>query len=383
MTPCSVREYMAALAPRYRVAARGEKGRLLDEAEQLTGYHRKALVRLVRRPVERAARQRGRPRQYGPAVRDALARVWEASDRLCTKRLVPFLPELITALERHGELTLRPPIRTQLLELSPATADRLLKDYRTGRRRRPFAQRQALTSLQARVPIRTFGEWSGVTAGAVQADLVAHCGETTAGFYLSSLVMVDVATAWTECRASWGQGKRYVAGAVGHLQNRLPFPLRELHVDNGGEFLNHVLYPYCQQTGIRFTRGRPYHKNDQAWAEQKNGLVVRRLVGYDRYSSKAAHQLLNQIYDQLHLYLNFFQPMRKLLAKRRHGARVTKSYDQAQTPFQRVLAAGVLDPVTRERLEAQFLALNPVALRTEIYRLLALLWKLADGTKLQ
>ena len=383
MTPRSVREYMAALGPSYRQASRQQKGRLMGEAQRLTGYHRKSLLRLLRRPVEGASRRRGRPRHYGPAVAPALHRLWEASDRLCSKRLVPFLPTLIAALERHDALRLSAPVRVQLLTMSPATADRLLAPYRAGLKRRPYTQRSALSSLQAQIPVRTFGEWQDAAPGAVQADLVAHCGPTTAGFYLSSLLMVDVVTSWTECRAVWGQGKRYVAGAVGHLQKRLPLPLRELHVDNGGEFLNHVLYPYCQEEGIHFTRGRPYHKNDQAWAEQKNGLVVRRLVGYDRYNSKAAHQLLNQIYDQLHFYLNFFQPMRKLLAKQRHGARVTKTYDQAQTPYQRVLAAGVLDPTACERLEDQFLNLNPVALRTEIYRLLGQLWKLADGPRLQ
>lgn len=189
------------------------------------------------------------------------------------------------------------------------------------------------------MPVRTFGEWADVTPGALQADLVFHCGQELAGQHLTTLLAIDVATGWTECQAVWGKGQQRVGSAVHHVRTRLPFPLRELHTDNGGEFLNHVLYPWCQQEGIRFTRGRPYKKNDQAYVEQRNWLVVRRLVGYDRYSSQAAYRQLTQLYGLVRLYLNFFQPLRKLLAKERVDGRVQKVYNRAQTPYQRVVAS--------------------------------------------
>lgn len=195
---------------------------------------------------------------------------------------------------------------------------------------------------------RAFGEWQDVRPGSLQADLVAHCGESTEGFYLASLVAVDVATGWTDCQAVWGKGHHRVSAGVYEIRRRLPMPLRELHTDNGGEFLNHLLVPYCRQDRIHVTRGRPWRKNDQAYAEQKNWAIVRRLIGYDRYTSPAALAQLNAVYSVLRLYWNFFQPLRKLTAKVRHGAQVTKRYDRAQTPYQRLLASGILSEAQRQ-----------------------------------
>jgi transposase InsO family protein len=226
--------------------------------------------------------------------------------------------------------------------------------------------------------VRTFGEWAEVAAGSLQADLVAHCGESTLGFYLNTLVAVDVATSWTECRAVWGKGQERVGTAVHHVRQALPFPLRELHTDNGSEFLNEVLYPWCRREGIRFTRGRPYKKNDQAYVEQKNWSVPRRLIGYDRYSSKAALQALEELYRPLCEYVNFFQPVRKLVAKERDGAKVRKRFDRAQTPYQRLLAAGVLGGEERQKLERLYGRLNPVRLQREIAERLEALWNQAE-----
>jgi hypothetical protein len=212
----------------------------------------------------------------------------------------------------------------------------------------------------------------------MQADLVAHCGESTAGFYLTTLTLVDVATGWTEVEAIWGKGQERVAGGVRRIRERLPFALRELHTDNGGEFVNHLLYPWCQREGIRLTRGRPYRKNDQAWVEQRNWQVVRRLVGYDRYATRAAHAQLGRLYETVPAYLNFLQPIRKLTGKARDGAKVIKRYDPARTPYRRLLLADILTPTQRERLERFHQRLDPTAVRARIDADLAALWQLAE-----
>lgn len=379
MTRQSILEYATALRPRYLRAGRSEKSAILNEFCQLTGYHRKAAVRLLRRSATPGdTSHRGRPRQYDPELVPLLVRVWEASDRLCSKRLAPFLPELLAALERHGELMLTDDARRQLLHLSPATIDRMLAPVRAARQRLPVTQSHASAALKALVPIRTFGEWRDVQPGSLQADLVFHCGEQVAGFHLTTLVTIDVATGWTECQAVWGKGQQRVGSAVHQVRVNLPMPLRELHTDNGGEFLNGVLYPWCQREGIALTRGRPYKKNDQAYVEQRNWLIVRRLIGYDRYSTKVAYAHLRRLYSLLRLYLNFFQPLRKVIATERAGSRVRKRYDRAQTPYQRLVASGVLSEEGQRLLDQVYYQLNPVALKAEIDTRLDALWKLAD-----
>ena len=351
MTEEGVREYVEAMQERYQKAGRVEKSRLLDEVCAVTGHHRKAAIRaLNRKPGTPGQRRRGRPRTYDVALAPYLVQLWDASGGLCSKRLAPFLPELIAQLRRHGEVTIPDPIAAQLLQLSPASIDRLLAPERRRRPRPPVRQAPAQRSIQRLVPIRTFGEWDGVEPGSMQADLVFHSGEQSSGFHLTSLVAVDVATGWIECQPVWGMGKNRVGSAVHHVRQRLPMPLTELHTDNGGEFLNQLLYPWCQREGIALTRGRPYKKNDQAYVEHRNWLAVRRFVGYDRYRSKAAFEQLGTLYTDMRLYLNFFQPMRKLIAKERHGARVTKRYDTAQTPYQRLQRSGVLDAAALHRL---------------------------------
>lgn len=383
MSPRSVREYVAALRSRYRAAGRPTKSRLLDEAERITGYHRKTLIRLLGPPREPRRGPRGRPRRYGPELRGPLQTLWEASDRACGKRLVPFMPTLLEALERHGEISVSPAIHSALLALSPATADRLLQPHRRATPRHPYTRRRPPSALQTLVPVRTFGEWDHLQPGDIQADLVAHCGESSHGFFLTTLVAVDVSSSWTELEAVWGLSHRRVKTAIHRIRARLPFPLHAFHADNGGEFLNHPLYDYCRQEGIRFTRGRPYKKNDQAWVEQRNWTAVRRLVGYDRFATQAAHRALGQLYPQLARYLNFFHPVRKLVAKTRRGPRVSKRYDQPQTPFQRLVAAEVLQPNTRERLLQHYRDLNPIALKRDIDRGLDTLWKLAQKSGLR
>lgn len=378
MTRVTVHEYAAALAPRYRAARRGEKGRILDEFCRTTGMHRKAAIRLLGcvRPVK--GRRKGRKRKYGPEVVELLREVWEVGDRMCGKLLVGAMPSLLEALERHGELRLRPAEKEALLSMSAATIDRLLRRARWAIGRQPRRRSPATTGLKAAVPIRTWGEWRDVAPGSLQADLVLHCGESTEGFYLTTLTAVDVATGWTEVQAVWGMGKQRVGGALHRVRQKLPFPMKELHNDNGSEFLNHTLYNWCRKEKIGWSRGRGYQKNDQAYVEQKNWLVVRRHVGYGRYSSREAYQVMQQLHSLLSLYTNFFRPVRKVVAKQRRGSRVVKRYDEPRTPYQRVLAAGCLSNDDREELISQFLSLNPASLKRRIEMVLRRLWPLAS-----
>jgi len=379
MGPHSVYEYAASLRPRYRLASRRDKSRLLDEFCRITTRHRKVAIALLRHRPKRARRRAGRPSRYPRTLRPTLEQVWELRDHLCSKRLAPFLPALLGALERHDEVQLSPAQRTALLQISPATIDRLLRPVRRLHRRHGLATTSSsLAALRTQVPLRTFTEWVNVPPGHLQADLLAHCGETTHGFYLTSLLAVDVATGWTELEAVWGKGHSRVGVAVRAVRRALPVPLLSLHTDNGGEFLNHVLVPWCREQGITITRGRPHRKNDQAYVEQKNGAVLRRFIGYHRYSSRAALEALTAVHARLRPYVNFFHPVRKLLSKARHGARVLKRYDRAQTPYQRLLASGVLTPEHSAALTAEYQRLNPVQLRTELQTRLDALWILAD-----
>lgn len=298
---------------------------------------------------------------------------------LCSKRLAPFLEELVEALERHGELRISAEQRPVLVHISPATIDRLLRPVRRLHRHHGVTTTSpSIAALRAQVPVRTFGEWADVKPGNVQADLLAHCGNSTDGFFLTSLLAVDVATGWTELQAVWGKGQQRVGSAVHRIRETLPMPLRSLHTDNGGEFLNHILIPWCREEHITFTRGRPYRKNDQAYAEQKNWSVLRRVIGYDRFCSREAFLALQTVHQLLRPYVNFFQPLCKLVSKERHGARVVKRYDRAQTPYRRLLASGTLAPDRRDALAAEYQALNPRQLRADLEARLDTLWKLAD-----
>jgi transposase InsO family protein len=381
MTRGSVREYAAAMRGRYRKAGKKQKGVLLAEFCAVSGYHRKAAIRLLNQRDGGRARggRTGRPKVYGAAVTEALARLWEAAGGLSGKLLVPFLAELVEQLERHGELRLAPKVRAQVLTVSPATADRLLAPSRASRPpRQPWTHRAAASGLRAHIPLRTFGEWVEAVPGELQADLVSHCGSSTEGFYLTTLVTVDVAVGWTELEAVWGKGEERVGAALARIDRRLPVPTLSLHTDNGGEFLSRPLWRWTQQRGIARSRGRPYRKNDQAWAEQRNWTAVRRTVVYDRYSSKQALATLERLYRLLNDYLNFFQPMRKVIAKERHGARVHRRFDDARTPYRRVLETGALSPAAAARLADRYDALNPIELRRQIDDTLAHLSRLAD-----
>lgn len=361
----SKHEVVTALRERYWAASRRERSGVLDTVVETTGYHRKYALTLLRHGVPRprpTLRRRGRPSIYGTDVIGALQVAAETTGWICGKRLAPFLPELVPALEREGALHLTTEVRTALLGLSAATIDRRLARAR-------------------QIPIKTYTPWDEQEPGFCEIDLVAHCGSSSAGRYVHTLDVTDVATGWTELVAVVNRDQERVRGALEEARTRLLFPLQGIDSDNGSEFLNDHLLRYCRRERLTFTRCRPYHKDDQAHVEQKNWNVVRQLIGYDRYEGEPACAQLNRIYALLHVYVNGYLPVMKLIGKEREGARVHKHYDQAKTPYRRALEAGVVSAEQQEAFEVALEARGPLALRRQIEREVDQLWDLAVSGK--
>lgn len=381
MTRGSILEYIIAVKGRYLKATKSGKSDILDEFIRVTGYHRKSSIRLLSGKDQTVkSKKRGRPKKYNSTVMHELKHMWEITDHLCSKRLHPFLPELMDVMKRSGGRVLSKEVESRLREISPSTIDRLLCSYRQKPGVRRFNTTRPGTLLKSSIPIRTFADWQENSPGFFEVDLVAHCGESVEGFYLNTLSAVDVDTGWIECMGVWGKGQSRVGAAIHYVRQRLPFPMLGLDSDNGGEFINQNLYDYCHKEMITFTRSRSYKKNDSCHVEQKNWNVVRRIIGYGRYSSHAALEVLNNIYRLLRLYMNFFQPVMKIVSKTRHGAKVHKLYDVAQTPYQRLLNSGVLADEKCRALTAIYQSLNPELLLKEINCSLEKLWMLEENT---
>jgi hypothetical protein len=359
-------ELLEVVRERYGSARPAERRRILDECVAVSGYHRKHAIRLLRQPEgSPALDRRGRSPVYDAAVQAVLVVVWEASDRICGKRLKALLPVLVPAMERHGHLALDAVVRSRLLAMSASTIDRLLRRVRAqsgaGRRRSGVTN-----AIRRSVRVRTFSDWGEPPPGFMEMDLVAHSGPSLAGTFAWTLVLTDVATGWTECVPLPCRDGALVIEALTRLRGVLPFPLLGIDVDNDSVFMNEPAVGWCRANGIEITRARAYRKNDQAWVEPKNGAVVRRLVGYDRLEGIGAVGELGRLYASARLFVNFFQPSFKLAGKRREGAKVSRQYHAPATPYARLLAAGKLAPEVEERLEAEFVALDPIGLLAAI-----------------
>jgi hypothetical protein len=370
------------------------KKALVDELVAITGYHRKSVLRaLNRRPAGDGARAGDGPPErhhrcvYGPEVVEALVPLWEASDRLCGKRLTALLPLLVESLERHGHLALEPGVRQKLLTISSATIDRLLAPVRksspaNGWRRPPRAR----SAVARRTPVRTFNGWGKVSqAGWLEIDLVAHCGKWMEGRFLWTLVATDIATGWSECLPLLSRDGASVMAALRLLEDLLPFPLRGIDVDNDGAFMNAQLEAWCEKhrPRIELTRSRAYQSNDQAWVEQKNGMLIRRVIGYQRLGGLVAAELLGELYGALRLFTNLFQPSFKLKETLREGARLRRRHHPPRTPQQRLLALGQLSSRQKQALEEVQHTSYPVALLETIRRCQASLASLAAGVQSQ
>lgn len=368
------RELAFATSARYRKASKSDKGRILDEFINSTGYNRKYAIGVLERADIRPAPPSGnrrRGRTYGPDVEYALASLWRLSGGLCAKRLVPFVPELIDALERFDEIILLPNVRAKLLAMSISTAHRLLRRVKR-QQERGISTTLPGTLLRQQIPIRTYEDWSENRPGFEEIDLVAHCGGTATGEYCYTLTVTDICTGWTECDPIPNRSKIAVRDALERIRKRLPFALLGIDSDNGSEFINHLLKDWCDENQITFTRCRPYKKNDQCHVEQKNGAVVRPLVGYARYEGAGACAHLTKLYLVHRLLVNFFEPSMKLIGKTRNGSKVKKIYDTALTPWQRfksVLEAQEQTSPQAATIQRFYLTLNPAALRRKLHEL--------------
>jgi hypothetical protein len=355
-----------AVRARYRISTRAEKRLILKEFSAITGYHRKSAIRVLNQVdgADAAVCRTARPRVYDEAFRRTLVVLWEASDRVCGKRLRAILPTLVPALEHHGHMAVDAGTRAKLMAISAASIDRLLQEARGLSDRR--SPRRMPTALRRSVPIRTYADWNAPPPGFMEIDLVAHCGEVLKGAFVHTLTLTDIASGWTECVPLVVRDSALVIEAIDHLQPALPFAVRGLDIDNGGEFLNEALVAYCKDRAIELTRSRPYRKNDQAWVEQKNGSVVRRLVGYRRLEGSAAAAILARLYAASRLFVNFFQPSFKLKEKLRVGGRTIKRYDPPQTPCARLLAQPGTPTPVRTMLEEALRTLDPLRLLEEV-----------------
>jgi hypothetical protein len=373
----SKRELLLQIAPRYKEASPSLKIVILDEFVAATGYARKYAIRLLNQPAAPKLKiERPRAPHYGPEVQQALHLAWTAANHICAKRLMPFLPTLVESLERHDHLHLTEEYRMQLLTMSAATADRILQPYRK-QERHGISTTRSGTLLKKQIPIRTFQDWNEAKPGFMEADLVAHCGTHADGSYLYTLTLTDIATGWTECLPLLNRGQDAVIAALKQARQLLPFPLLGIDTDNGGEFINVELAAYCEQEQITFTRGRPRMSNDQCYVEQKNGQIVRQVVGYDRFTGELAYRQLMELYRALRVYVNCFQPSMKLQSKQREGSHVRRTYDQAQTPMQRLITSAILPAKKQQELLQITEALDPLRLLTQLEHLQKALWRYA------
>lgn len=364
------------VAVRYRSASKGSKKVILDELCATTGWHRDHARKALRqalgpRPAGRTRRKPAAPRPvtYGPEVMAALRKVWAVMDAPAGKRLAPFMAEIVGQLRAHGELEISDETAELLCSMSAATIDRRLAPDREKLQIRGRSGTKPGTLLKAQIPIRTWADWDEAAPGFVEIDCVGHEGGDPSGDFCQTLTVTDIHTGWTETAGVPNKAQKWVFAALVELSGRLPFPVKGIDSDNGSEFINNHLFRYCEQEKITFTRSRSGNKNDGAHVEEKNWSVVRKTVGYHRYDTTAELELLGQIYEVLRLQTNFFSPSQKLISKTRHGARVIKRYDTAQTPYQRVLASEKVPKKVKTMLTRQYRTLNPAQLRRDLLAL--------------
>jgi len=361
----TIKELLEAMRRRYRESSKMDKTRILDEFVALTDYHRKHGVRLLNQPcdIEAKAVQDGHVcsrRVYDEAVKEALTVIWEASDRICGKRLKAIMPELLDAMEHHGHLSLDPEVRSRVLRVSAATIDRLLKPIRS--RAQSRRKRCRSKKVSKAVPVRTFADWGQPDPGYLEIDFVVHCGVSMAGSFIHTLVATDVCLGWTEFVPLLAREQSLVVEGLEVLFSQIPFPVLGVDSDNDSAFINDTLLAFCRKHHVEFTRSRAYHKNEQAWVEQKNGAVVRRLVGYERFSGIVAGQALAHLYQSARLYVNCFQPSFKLRGKERQGAKIRRIYERPATTCERLLRHQSIDDEIKAKLRSQRAQLDPVRL---------------------
>ncbi len=368
MSPRSKKEYVETIFPRYKQASREQKILILNEFCATSGYHRKHAIRLLRkykRFQKPKPKKRGRTPVYAkPSILKPLKKIWLSANLPCSKRLKAILPLWLPGYtQSFGNLPLQ--VSQALLNISPATIDRILHPVRIHYKKRGRATTKPGTLLRNQIPIK-LNQWDESHPGFLEADTVAHCGNSLLGMFAYTLDCTDIATGWTEQRATWGKGETGILTQIKDIEKSLPFPLLGFDCDNGGEFLNHHLFRHFSQRKkpIQFTRSRPYHNQDNAHVEQKNWTHVRQWIGYDRLDHPETIPLLNTLYTQeWRLFHNFFCPSTKLLQKERIGSKTLKHYDSPKTPYQRILESPYISAQIKLSLAKQLETLNPFMLR--------------------
>jgi hypothetical protein len=378
----SKREYLAAIRQRYLQASREEKGLILREFCAVCGYHRKHAIRLLNQRKRGPTKRPGRKTLYHSGeLLGALKRIWLATDQMCSKKLVVAIPLWLPFYEGTYE-KLSAKTTDQLLSVSAATIDRLLAKTRAKTRPRGLGGTKPGSLLRNQIPIRTHS-WDISKPGFMEADTVAHCGNSMAGDFIWSLTLTDIHTGWTECRATWNNGATGVIEQIKNIQAGLPFELKGFDCDNGGEFLNHHLLRYFTEhkPRIKFTRSRPYKKNDNAHVEQKNWSFVRQLLGYDRLDNLKLVEPINSLYtSQWSLLQNHFCPTLKLLEKKRINSKYYKKYETPKTPYQRLMESPQISKENKTALRKQHLSLDPFKLKHQIDRQLKDIFRMVTVT---
>lgn len=353
----------------YLAADKAGKTKLLEHVCAVTGMHRKAAIRKFRklqlRSPSSSPPRRGRPCVYGSDVTAALHDVWAAASGICGELLHPAISEYVTILQRDGMWHHGEEATVKLLAMAERTVKRRIAGFADASRVRHGLSATKPSQLKELIPIFT-GPWQDKPLGYGQLDTVVHCGPSLQGDMVYTVNWTDVATLWGGRRAQWNKGQRATQESLSAIRSRLPFAMLGAHPDTGSEFINWHLRDWCEAEGIELTRSRPYHKNDNAYVEQKNGHVVRRFLGYTRYDCKDIVPVMNELYEVLDLYLNHFVPSRKCIEKVRIGSKYKRRYDQAQTPYQRVLTHQATSQTVKDKLKAERERLNPLLLKRRV-----------------
>lgn len=376
------KSYLLAILLRYVNASRSEKIKILDEFCAVCGYNRKYAIRLLKRgPIKPKQKTGPKPIYDDSSLILPLKQIWFTADQPCGKRLKPIISLWLPSYEStYGPLL--PDIKQKLLTISAATIDRLLKPTRAKSKLKGRCTTKPGSLLKSHIQVQ-FSHWDVQCPGFLEADTVAHCGNTTAGEFAWSLTVTDICTGWTENRAMWNKESGPVYERISDVEAALPFNILGFDCDNGGEFINHALHDYFikREKPVIFTRSRPYKKNDNAHVEQKNWTHVRNLFGYDRLDDKRVVSLMNDLYrKEWSLFQNHFMPTMKLQHKERVGAKYKKKYEKPKTPYERALESNYVADTSKEKLKTIHGTLNPFTLKQEIERKLKEIFKLIKVT---
>ena len=355
---------------KYKKAKKKDKSFIIDDVVELTNYKRKYAIHQLNNIKETTNKKKreGNNKKYTEVIKEALVKVWYASNRICSKRLAGFLPEMVQIMHDKNHLNLEDKNKKLLATISASSIDRLLKTERALKKRRGKSSTNSVSLLQHKIAVKTFNSEEEKLPGKFEVDLVAHCGTTTDGSFLNTLVMTDFYSQWTEFFPLITKNAKEVIAALKEAQATIPFSILGIDTDNGSEFINNALYDFCQKQDIEFTRSRPYKKNDQAHVEEKNGSIIRKVTGYNRFEGFAAEQSLYNLYEKLRLYINYFQPSLKLKSRTRNGGKVIKIYDEAKTPYRRLINSNISEKI-KNKLGMEYDSLDPVNLLSQVQEL--------------